>query len=59
MNAVKVDGYFLLAERAPKTADILFRADQMEAAALNVQQMVVASHNKQVSSVIHFHRSYV
>lgn len=34
MSAAKVDGYFLLAERACKTANILFREDQMEDAAL-------------------------
>jgi hypothetical protein len=34
MSAPKVDGYFQLADRGLKTANILFREDQMEDAAL-------------------------
>jgi HEPN domain-containing protein len=40
MSAPKVDSFFVLADRARKTANILFREDQMEDAALNVQQLV-------------------
>jgi HEPN domain-containing protein len=40
MSAPKVDGYFQLADRGLKTANILFREDQMEDAALNIQQVI-------------------
>jgi hypothetical protein len=38
MSAPKVDSFFVLADRARKTANILFRENQMEDAALNVQR---------------------